>query len=101
MAQLILALDLMHRNRIIHRDIKPVNILLMDLKEMMICLSDLGMACMEDSVDEIFMMCGTPSYVAPEVLKGEPFTCKADIFSAGSFFYNLVAQTPLFKGNSV
>lgn len=45
MEQLILAVDLMQRKNIVHRDIKPDNILLMDKKEFKICISDLGLAC--------------------------------------------------------
>ena len=44
MTQLLLALDLMHRSNIIHRDLKPANILIMDKKEMQVCIADLGLA---------------------------------------------------------
>ena len=45
MAQVILAVDLMHRNGIIHRDIKPDHILMVDKNELNIQISDLGLAC--------------------------------------------------------
>lgn len=48
MAQLLLTMDLMHRNGIIHRDLKPDNILILDRKEMKVCISDLGLACKAD-----------------------------------------------------
>jgi serine/threonine protein kinase len=70
MAQLLLAVDLIHRKGIIHRDIKPDNILLMDMRELKICISDLGMACLTTNEVETKLKCGTPGYVAPDVLKG-------------------------------
>ena len=100
MAQLLLAIDLIHRHGIIHRDIKPDNILLMDRTELKICISDLGMACLATDEAETKLKCGTPGYVAPDVLKGAQFTTKSDIFSIGSFFFNLITNGNLFLGRN-
>jgi calcium/calmodulin-dependent protein kinase I len=91
----------MHRNEIIHRDIKPDNILLMDRHNLKICITDLGFACKIDDHLEINLKCGTPGYVAPEVLCGHHFIPKSDIFSIGSFFYNILTGRNLYQGTNV
>jgi serine/threonine protein kinase len=48
--------------------------------------------------DKLFEKCGTPCYAAPEILRGEGYTSKCDIFSIGSIFFNLVSGRYLFPG---
>lgn len=100
MMQLILAIDLMHRKNMIHRDIKADNILIMEKTDWKVCISDLGLACRQDDEVERRIKCGTPGYVGPEVLQGQPFTAKADIFSLGCLMFNLVTCGSLFIGSN-
>jgi serine/threonine protein kinase len=71
-----------------------------DRRNLRITIADLGLACRSNDLFEIYNKCGTPSYVAPEVLNGRPFSRKADVFSAGSLFFNLIAGTSLFRGGN-
>jgi serine/threonine protein kinase len=100
MEQLLLALDLLHRNKICHRDIKLDNILLMNKEELEVCIADLGLACKETDFVQTKCKCGTPSYVDPDILHGHPFTTKSDIFSLGSLLFNLITGRLLFQGKT-
>ncbi|CDW82433.1 serine threonine protein kinase [Stylonychia lemnae] len=85
------------------KDLKPENILLSfddDTQNPDAFLADFGFAIeLKDgvNVENIF---GTPGYVAPEVLKGEDYTFKSDIFSVGSILYNVITGSGLFKGKT-
>jgi serine/threonine protein kinase len=61
-------------------------------------LADFGLAELEANPNKIFTRCGTPGYVAPEVLNDLPYDCKVDCFSAGIIFYNLYSNF-IFKVN--
>ncbi len=58
----------MHSYRIMHRDIKPENLILKDEKSLKLCLADFGLSEFVTAKNRLLTRCGTPGYVAPEVL---------------------------------
>ena len=89
-------LKYIHCFHIIHRDLKPENILIKKSEnpnEFDIILADFGLATFLDDNSVLFHHCGTPGFIAPEVLnysKSRPFyNEKCDIYSAGIIFYIL------------
>jgi serine/threonine protein kinase len=73
----------------------------MDKEILMICIADLGLAIRKNDIEGISIKCGTPAYVDPEVLNGNKFTVKSDIFSLGSLMFNLMTLKLLFRGKTV
>ena len=79
------AFQILNKSNIMHRDIKPSNIL---LNNGVIKLADFGFCKpLKDSKDLSQTMLGSPIYMAPEILKGEIYTMKADIWSLGVVLY--------------
>ena len=76
-----------------HRDLKLDNILLNSKEDgnYEIRIADFGLAKQLLPSEICYHKCGTPTYIAPEILRGEGYTQKADIFSLGSIMYNLVS----------
>ncbi|KAI8774007.1 serine/threonine-protein kinase PLK1 [Biomphalaria glabrata] len=94
--QLVAGVEYIHSNQIIHRDLKLGNMLLnneMDLK-----LADFGLATKVDFAGEKKMtVCGTPNYIAPEVLQKKGHSFEADIWAVGCIMYALLVGRPPFE----
>jgi serine/threonine-protein kinase len=88
---------------IIHRDLKPSNILF-DEKTNEVKVADFGIARIMDSTvsrTKTGDILGSPLYMAPEQLKGEPVSPRSDVFSLGVTFYQLLTGELPFKGNNI
>lgn len=100
LSQLLDGLVYLHSRNIIHRDLKPENIIVRSTLDINIVIVDLGFATYESEYQNLFARCGTPGYVAPEVLADKPYNCKADVFSIGVIFYMILTGKSPFSGCS-
>ena len=98
--QIILGIKHIHDNGIIHRDIKLDNILLDLDNNIKIC--DFGVSRKINKDDVMFEQCGTPAYIAPEILINKGYQgFGVDIWSAGVVLYAMLSGTVPFKGNNL
>ncbi|XP_060914071.1 calcium/calmodulin-dependent protein kinase IGb [Labrus mixtus] len=98
--QVLQAVSYLHQNGIVHRDLKPENILYFSQEEhSKIMISDFGLSKMVDN-DIMSTACGTPGYVAPEVLAQKPYSKAVDCWSIGVITYILLCGYPPFYEES-
>ena len=101
-AQIARGLAAAHEEGLIHRDIKPGNILLESGGEQNVKITDFGLARAADdaSLTQSGAIAGTPLYMAPEQAKGRPLDPRADLFSLGSVLYTMASGRPPFRAPS-
>ncbi|MBN3324455.1 KCC1G kinase, partial [Atractosteus spatula] len=94
--QVLDAVNYLHQNGIVHRDLKPENLLYYSQDEnSKIMISDFGLSKIEDN-GIMATACGTPGYVAPEVLAQKPYSKSVDCWSIGVITYILLCGYPPF-----
>ena len=88
-----------HQMQLVHRDIKPANLMIDRSGRLKIL--DFGIARMLGLASNTSVMIGTPGYMAPEQITGDPVDHRADQFSIGVVFYELLAGTDAFPGDTL
>eukprot|EP00834_Sanchytrium_tribonematis_P003613 NODE_145_length_15762_cov_0.655238.p5 type:complete len:361 gc:universal NODE_145_length_15762_cov_0.655238:12160-11078(-) len=96
--RILSALDFLHSNSITHRDLKPENILLRVYDDCNTCMvGDFGLAKLLNINDEMKTLCGTPGYMAPEVLDKKEYSNSVDVWSLGCIAYFMQVGDPPFE----
>lgn len=98
--QLLMGLTQIHDKFIVHRDLKLDNLLVQTHSDgtFQIKIADFGLSdCIKDQADVLHLKCGSPAHIAPEILRGNGYNTKADIFSLGTVLYYLATKRNIFE----
>jgi len=98
--QILSGLEYAHREGVIHRDLKPSNILITDTEEVRI--TDFGIARPPDSdLTQEGQLLGSPNYMAPEQIRGEPLSPATDLYALGVILYRWLTGRKPFEGETL
>lgn len=100
MKKLASAVAYMHSKNIVHRDLKPENILFQNSATTDIIIADFGFAKSAKGGIQQGTACGTPGYIAPEIVNGKPYGTEVDCWSLGVILYIILCGYPPFPGEN-
>ncbi len=101
MADVCAALDFSHRHQIIHRDVKPANIMINRAGAVKVMDFGIARALGEgQNMTQTAAVIGTAQYLSPEQARGEPVDARSDVYAAGCVLYELLTGEPPFTGDS-
>ncbi|KAM4068109.1 kinase [Hirsutella rhossiliensis] len=105
--QLSSALEFLRSKNYVHRDVKPQNLLLLPSRSFrdqrafhIMSLADFGFARVLPSTSLADTLCGSPLYMAPEILRYERYDAKADLWSVGTVLYEMITGRPPFRARN-
>ncbi|XP_050480342.1 serine/threonine-protein kinase PLK1-like isoform X3 [Bombus huntii] len=99
MKQMVTGVAYIHSQKVVHRDLKPGNMFLSD--RMIVKIGDFGLATRLDGQCRRVTICGTPNYIAPEVLYKQAYSYEADVWALGCILYALLVGQPPFDTASL
>jgi serine/threonine protein kinase len=96
--QVLTALKDIHAAGVIHRDLKPHNVMFRE--DQSLAMVDFGIAKVVDmpGITQQGTLLGTPIYMSPEVIRGQPADPRSDLYSAGVMLYQMIAKAAPFSG---
>lgn len=100
MRQLAAGLQVLQKEHLIHRDLKPQNLLLTKGSTPQLKIGDFGFARSLTPENLADTLCGSPLYMAPEIIQNKKYDAKADLWSVGAILFQLVTGKPPFDGNN-